>query len=103
MPPGRRQRSALSKVLLRAERLDRHVGTAAGQLLHLGDDVDLGEVEHHIGAHALAISRRTGSLSTPMISEAPISFAPAVAHSPIGPWANTTTASPIRTPRIRRR
>ena len=33
-----------------------------------------------------------------MTSEAPISFAPAVAHRPIGPWAKTTTASPIRTP-----
>ena len=29
---------------------------------------------------------------------APISFAPAVAHSPIGPCANTTTVSPMRTP-----
>ena len=46
----------------------------------------------------LAISSRTGSLSTPMTSDAPISFAPAVAHSPIGPWAKTTTESPIFTP-----
>ena len=46
----------------------------------------------------LAIARRTGSLSTPMMSDAPISFAPAVAHRPIGPWAKTTTESPIRTP-----
>ena len=33
-----------------------------------------------------------------MMSDAPISLAPAVAHRPIGPCANTTTASPIRTP-----
>ncbi len=31
-----------------------------------------------------------------MINDAPISFAPAVAHNPIGPCANTTTVSPIR-------
>ena len=30
---------------LGAQRLDGHVGAAAGQALHLGDDVDLGEVE----------------------------------------------------------
>ena len=41
------------------------------------------------------IARRFASPSTPMISVAPISFAPAVAHKPIGPWAKTTTASPI--------
>ena len=46
----------------------------------------------------LDIARRTGSLSTPMTSEAPISLAPAVAHRPIGPWAKTTTESPIFTP-----
>ena len=33
-----------------------------------------------------------------MTSDAPISLAPAVAHRPIGPWAKTTTASPILTP-----
>ena len=32
----------------------------------------------------------------PIINEAPMSFAPAVAQSPIGPWASTTTVSPIR-------
>ena len=31
-----------------------------------------------------------------MMNEAPISFAPAVAQSPIGPCANTTTVSPMR-------
>ena len=34
--------------------------------------------------------------STVMMVAAPISRAPAVAHRPIGPWANTTTVSPIR-------
>ena len=34
--------------------------------------------------------------STPMIVVAPDSFAPAVAHSPIGPCANTATVSPMR-------
>ena len=33
-----------------------------------------------------------------MIVAAPISLAPAVAHRPIGPWANTATVSPMRTP-----
>ena len=31
-----------------------------------------------------------------MMNEAPISFAPAVAHKPIGPCAKTTTVSPMR-------
>lgn len=31
-----------------------------------------------------------------MMKEAPINFAPAVAHNPIGPCAKTTTVSPIR-------
>lgn len=44
------------------------------------------------------MSSRVSSLSMPMISEAPISLAPAVAHKPIGPWAKTATPSPIRTP-----
>ena len=39
-----------------------------------------------------------------MTSDAPISRAPAVAHSPIGPWANTATVWPISTSaRLRRR
>ena len=37
--------------LLRAERLDRHVGAAAGQRLDLGDDVLAAVVEHDVGAH----------------------------------------------------
>ncbi len=32
-----------------------------------------------------------------MIKPAPRSRAPTVAHSPIGPWANTATWSPVRT------
>ena len=43
-----------------------------------------------------AISMRSGTLSTAMIVVAPISRAPAVAHSPIGPCANTATVSPMR-------
>ena len=39
---------------------------------------------------------RTGSLSTPMMNDAPISLAPAVEQRPIGPCANTTTVSPMR-------
>jgi hypothetical protein len=37
-------------------------------------------------------------LSTPMIAVAPISRAPAAAHKPIGPSANTATMSPMRMP-----
>ena len=36
-------------------------------------------------------------LSTPITSDAPISRAPAVAQSPIGPWAKTATVWPIAT------
>ena len=39
--------------------------------------------------------RRFSIASMPMISEAPFSRAPAVAHSPIGPWAKTATVWPI--------
>ena len=39
---------------------------------------------------------RTGSFSTPIMTAAPINFAPAVAQSPIGPCAKTTTVSPMR-------
>ena len=46
----------------------------------------------------LANSSRFGTQSTPMTSDAPASRAPAVAQRPIGPCANTATASPIRTP-----
>ena len=53
MPPGRRQRRAFSNVPCVPERLDGHVRPAAGQSLDLGDHVDLGEVEHDVGAHAL--------------------------------------------------
>ena len=35
--------------------------------------------------------------SMPMIRDAPFRRAPAVAHSPIGPWAKTATVWPIRT------
>ena len=31
-----------------------------------------------------------------MMNEAPINFAPAVAHKPMGPCAKTTTVSPMR-------
>ncbi len=41
-----------------------------------------------------AISRRVGFASTAITSPAPRRRAPAVAQSPIGPWANTTTESP---------
>ena len=41
---------------------------------------------------------RSGTRSTPITVVAPISRAPAVAHRPIGPWANTATVSPMRTP-----
>src|SRR5262245_27634541 len=44
-----------------------------------------------------AILARTMSDSTAMIRLAPFRSAPAVAHSPIGPWANTATVSPICT------
>ena len=38
------------------------------------------------------------TVSTPMMVVAPMSLAPAVAHRPIGPCANTATVSPMRTP-----
>ena len=41
--------------------------------------------------------RRFSMASTPMMSEAPFNRAPAVAHSPIGPWAKTATVWPICT------
>ena len=43
----------------------------------------------------LAIARRSAMPSTAMMRVAPLSFAPAVAHRPIGPCANTATVSPI--------
>ena len=43
----------------------------------------------------LAIPRRWSLPSTAMMVVAPKRRAPAVAHKPIGPWANTTTVSPI--------
>ena len=45
-----------------------------------------------------AISRRPAMRSTPITVVAPLSLAPAVAHRPIGPCANTATVSPMRMP-----
>ena len=42
-----------------------------------------------------AISMRSGRFSTAMMVVAPFSRAPAVAHRPMGPWANTATVSPM--------
>ena len=39
----------------------------------------------------LASACRSGRDSTAMIRPAPMRFAPMVAHSPTGPWANTAT------------
>ena len=44
------------------------------------------------------MANRSGMVSTPMIVVAPISRAPAAAHKPIGPSANTATVSPMRMP-----
>jgi hypothetical protein len=45
-----------------------------------------------------ATASRSGIVSTPMMSDAPFSLAPTVAHKPIGPCANTATLSPTRMP-----
>jgi hypothetical protein len=45
-----------------------------------------------------ATSSRSGFESIAMMIDAPLSFAPSVAHSPIGPCANTATLSPTRIP-----
>ena len=37
---------------LRPERFDGHVRAAAGQSLHLGEDIDLREVEYDVRTHA---------------------------------------------------
>ena len=51
-----------------------------------------------VGAEALRhLERAPARVSTAMIVVAPISRAPTVAQSPIGPCAKTATASPIRT------
>ena len=52
MPPGRRQRRAFSNVPWVPSASIGHVRAAAGEPLDLGDDVDLGEVEGDVGAHA---------------------------------------------------
>jgi hypothetical protein len=44
------------------------------------------------------MASHSGTQSTAMIFDATIGPAPAVAQSPIGPWAKTATMSPIRMP-----
>jgi hypothetical protein len=99
VPPGRSTRRHASKVCCDAQRLDRDVHAAAAgepqDLLHR----DRPAAVHHVSAPIFfAISRRPAMRSTPMTVLAPLSFAPAVAHSPIGPCANTATTSPMRMP-----
>ena len=47
-----------------------------------------------------AIASRAGTWSTATMSAAPRSFAPSVAHRPMGPWAKTATASPTLMPAL---
>ena len=49
-------------------------------------------IERDVRAEPARHGEAWRSPSTPMISDAPRSFAPTVAHSPIGPCANTATA-----------
>src|SRR5271165_7214392 len=73
---------------LGSEGLDRSIGTApAGDFHDFVNDVAIFEVQSDVGAHA------PRNAETMVV--APRRRAPAVAHSPIGPWANTTTTSPI--------
>jgi len=90
---GPQASETIFKCLLHAERFDRDVGAAADQAFHVSEHICLLGIEDDIGANPTCI--RTGSLSTPMINDAPISFAPAVEQRPIGPCAKTTTVSPI--------
>ena len=53
VPPGRSERRALSNVCCVPRASMATSAPAAGQPLDLGDDVDLGEVERHVGAHPL--------------------------------------------------
>ena len=84
------------KCLLNAERFDRNIRATA----RLGFFTSA-TTSHCFGSSTTSapirfdIFIRTGSLSTPMMNDAPINFAPAVAQSPIGPCAKTTTVSPI--------
>ena len=63
------------------------------------DRISLLEIDGVVRRRARrAMASRSGTLSTPMIVVAPISRAPAAAHRPIGPSANTATVSPMRMP-----
>ena len=96
MPPGRIGAQRVLERLLAPERLDGHVDAATvGQSLDRRNRIAVLRVERDVGAQAGApcpAARRLESM--PMISDAPLSFAPSVAHRPIGPCANTATASP---------
>ena len=98
MPPGRRQRSAFSNVPWVPSA--SIVTSAPPPVSRLTSATTSTWVKSSATSAPMRrdIASRTGSLSTPMTSEAPISLAPAVAHRPIGPCAKTTTASPICTP-----
>ena len=99
MPPGRRQRRAFSNVPCVPSASIGHVRAAAGQALHFGDDIDLGEVEDDVGAHPPRhLETDRVAVDTDDRATRPSASRPPIAHRPIGPWANTTTESPIRTP-----
>ena len=96
MPPGRIARSAFSNVSCRpSASIATSTPRPSVSRLISGDRIAVVGVERDVGAEARAPSRaarRTESM--PMISAAPLSFAPSVAHRPIGPCAKTATASP---------
>ena len=84
---------------LRAQRLDRDVDAApVGEAHDLLDRIDVREVDHVVGAHASRhLPAAPARVSTRDDGRGAASLAPAVAQRPIGPCANTATASPMRT------
>ena len=92
--PDRPQR--VLERLLPPERFDRDVDAAAvGQPLDLRDGIAVLRCSSvTLAPKRRATSSRPAFESTPMMSDAPFSFAPSVAHRPIGPCAKTATASP---------
>src|SRR5262249_47533147 len=97
--PARPQAAeAIDEGLLGAQGLDRHIGPAFGQSDDLLDHILLAIVDD--GARPPAAGHREPRLPEPtaMMRAAPMSFAPAMAQSPMGPGPKTTTASPILTP-----
>ena len=52
MPPGRRAPQRVLERYLKAERFDRHIRAAAGELLDFSDDIALLRIKHDVRAHS---------------------------------------------------